>query len=95
MQMRLACGLSVFDPLFQDVFCLFNELSVQVNGVAVDSADGIVLAEDEVGGLLVVLIHHGAVSFAFFGELVRGTAVSAFVGIVGLVLILVMRKTWC
>lgn len=55
MQMRLAGGLEMADAGFEDVLCLLNKLAMQVNGVFGDAAWRIVLAEDELGGLLVVV----------------------------------------
>ena len=57
MQMRLPILLCISYPLFQDIFCLFYELSVQVDRVVRDSTGRIVLAEDIVGCLLVELVH--------------------------------------
>jgi hypothetical protein len=55
MQMGLAGGLEVADAGFEDVLCLLDKLAVQVNGVFGDAAWRVVLAEDELGGLLVVV----------------------------------------
>jgi hypothetical protein len=55
MQVRLPRGLGVADALLEDVLGLLDELAVQVDGVVGDAAGGVVLAEDELGRLLVVL----------------------------------------
>lgn len=47
MQVRLAPSLSIADTRLKDVFGLFNELAVEINGVASDTPFGVVLAEDE------------------------------------------------
>lgn len=84
MQMRLSGTLRVSNPLLQDPFRLLHILSMQIDRVAIDSAHGIVFAENVVRGLLVVRVHHRAVALAFFGELVRSRAVAALVGLLGL-----------
>jgi hypothetical protein len=55
MQMRLAGGLGIADALLEDVLGLLDKLAVEVDGVLGDAAGRVVLAEDEFGGLLVVL----------------------------------------
>jgi hypothetical protein len=55
MQMGLPRGLGVADALLEDVLGLFDKLAVQVDGVLRNAAGGVVLAEDELGRLLVVL----------------------------------------
>ena len=57
---------------------------MQVNSISIDSAYSIVLPKYEVGGLLVVLLHHSAMPFPLFGELVGACAISSLVGVVGL-----------
>jgi hypothetical protein len=54
---------------------------VQVNAVLVDAALGVVLAEDEVGGLAVVVVHFGGVALALVGELFGSGAIAVFVGL--------------
>lgn len=61
VKMCLAMALRVADSLLKDLFCFFDILAVKVDSVAGDFADGIVLAEDVLGGLLVVLIRFGSV----------------------------------
>jgi hypothetical protein len=55
MQMGLAGGLEVADAGFEDVLCLLDKQAVQVNGVFGDADWRVVHAEDELGGLLVVV----------------------------------------
>lgn len=82
--MILPCTLRVADPLLEDPLRLLDELPVQINRVPVHPAHGVVLPEDVVRRLLVVLVRQRAVSLALFRELVRGAAVAASVGLVGL-----------
>ena len=84
VEVRLAVLLGVADALLEDLLGLFDELAVQIDGVAVDFADGVVLAENELGGLLVVLVGFGGVRFALLRELFRPGAVAALVGLLGL-----------
>jgi hypothetical protein len=84
VQVRLAVLLGVADALLEDLLGLLDELAVQVDGVAVDFADGVVLAEDELGGLLVVLVGFGGVRLALLRQLFRPGAVAALVGLLGL-----------
>lgn len=84
MQMRLPRTLRVPYPLRHNPFRLLDILSMQINRVAIHAPDGIVFPEDIIGGLLIILIHHGAVSFTLFRELVRRRAIAAIVGLVGL-----------
>jgi hypothetical protein len=55
MQVILTGALGVADALLEDILGLLDELAVQVNGVLGDATGCVVLAEDELGGLLVVL----------------------------------------
>ena len=82
--MGLPCRLRVLDALLQNVFCFFDGLSVQVNGVPVNSAYGIVLPEDVIRSLFVVLIRQCAMSFTLFRELVGACAISSLVRVMGL-----------
>ena len=84
VQMRLARRTRVADPLLEDIFGFLDELPVQVDGVGGDAVQRVVLPEYVLGGLFVVLVHESAVAFAFFGELMRGGAIAALVGLLGL-----------
>lgn len=83
VQMALPGLLRVADPLLQDLLCFFNKLPVQVDGVRVDAADGVVLAENVLGSLFVVGVCLGRVGFALDGEVVRGSSVTGLVGLLG------------
>ena len=82
--MILPRALRVADPLLEDPLRLLDKLPVQINRVPVHPAHGVVLPEDVVRRLPVVLVRQRAVSLALFRELVRGAAVAASVGLVGL-----------
>jgi hypothetical protein len=83
VQVPLPCLLGVADALFQDLFGFLDELAVQVDGVGVDAADGVVFAENVLGRLFVELVGFGGVGFALDGEVVGGAAVAALVGLLG------------
>jgi hypothetical protein len=53
VQMPLPRLLRVPDALLQDFFRFLDELAVQVDGVGVHAADGVVFAENVLGGLFV------------------------------------------
>lgn len=84
MQMILPRAPRIPNPLLEYLLRLLDELPVQVNRIPIHSAHGVVLAENIIRRLLVVLVHHGAVSLALFRERVRGAAIVAFEGLVGL-----------
>jgi hypothetical protein len=76
MQMVLAGTLRVLDSLFQNLFGLFNELTMKVNGITIDSAYGIVLAEDKLGGLSVVVVCLLSMVLGLLREIVSSTSIS-------------------
>lgn len=82
MQMRLALSPSSLDALLEDILGLLDKLAMQIDRVAVDAAVRVVLAEDELGRLLVVAVHGRAVLLAFLRELVGGGAVAVLVRLV-------------
>jgi hypothetical protein len=84
VQVRLAVLLGVANALLEDLLGFFHKLAVQVDGVTVDFADGVVLAEDELGGLLVVLVGFGGVRLALLRQLFRPGAIAALVGLLRL-----------
>jgi hypothetical protein len=84
MQVRLAGRLGVADALLKDVLGLFDKLPVQVDGVLGDAAGRVVLAEDELGRLLVVLGLLLLVPLTLVRELLGTRAVAALVCFVGL-----------
>ena len=57
VQCGLLLPLHLLDTDFQDVLRLVHELAVEVDLVILDAARGVVLAEDELGGLLVEAVH--------------------------------------
>lgn len=57
---------------------------MKIDGVRRDAPLGIILAEDELGGLLVVLLHLAPVGFALFREFFSPGAVAAGVCFLGL-----------
>lgn len=67
MQPLLPALLRVLDALLQDPLRLLDKLPMQVYRIGVDTPGGVVLAEDEVRGLLVVRVHLGGVLFALLG----------------------------
>jgi hypothetical protein len=83
VQVPLARLLGVADALLQNLFGFLDELAVQVDGVGVDAADGVVFAENVLGCLLVEGVCFGGVGFALDGEVVGGAAVAALVGLLG------------
>ena len=76
MQMVLAGTLCVLDSLFQNLFGLFNELAVKVNGIPIDSSYSIVLAEDEFGSLSVVVVCLLSMVLGLLRQVVSSTSVS-------------------
>ena len=76
MQMVLTGALCVLDSLFQNLFGLFDKLTVKVNGIAVNSSYGIVLAEDELGGLSVVVVCLLSMALSFLRKVMGSTSVS-------------------
>ena len=76
MQMVLAGTLCVLDSLFQNLFGLFNELAVKVNGIPIDSSYSIVLAEDEFGSLSVVVVCLLSMVLGLLRQIVSSTSVS-------------------
>lgn len=79
VQVRLAPSLIRADALFENALRLFDELAVQVDAVGVDTAGGVVLPEDVVGGLVVVFLHLGIVGLALVGQFLRSGAVAIVV----------------
>lgn len=83
MQVILAGAPCIFDSLLQDILGLLHELSVQIDRIRRHAIGRIVLAKNEVGGLLVVLRHLLAVRLSFIGELFCCCAVAGIVGLFG------------
>lgn len=80
VQVCLATGLIRANALLENALRLFDELSVKVDAVTVDTAGGIVLAEDVVGSLAVVFLHLGIVGLALVGQFLCSSTVAIFVG---------------
>lgn len=77
-------GLGILNALFQDLFRLLDELAVQIDRVGRYTAIGVVLAENILGGLLIVLLHLPAVGLALLRKLFGAGAIAARVGFLGL-----------
>ena len=88
MEMRLPSRLGISYPLLQYLLGFFHVLSMEVNRVARDSAFGVVLSEYEIGGLLVVLIHHLSVTLALFRQRMGCRAVTALIRLTRLLLLI-------
>lgn len=56
MKVSLSGGLCISNSLLEYFFSLVNVEPMQINCVAIDSPDSIVLAKDKIGGLLVILV---------------------------------------
>lgn len=80
------------NPLFQHSLRLLHIQTMQINRIAIHPSHGVVFPEDVIARLLVVRVHEGAVALAFLGELVRGGAVAAGVGLVGLCFVIFKRE---
>jgi hypothetical protein len=76
MQVGLAGTLCVLDSLFQNLFGLFNELTVKIDSITIDSAYSIVLAEDELGSLSVVVVCLLSMFLGLLREIVSSTSIS-------------------
>lgn len=94
MQVSLAPGLSIADTRLKDVFGLFNELAVEINGVASDTPFGVVLAEDKLRSLLVVGVLLGRVPFTFVGEGLGRCTVTALICLVRLLRVNMRIPPW-
>ena len=57
---------------------------MQINRIPIHPPHRIILPENIIRRLLIILVHHGAMPLAFLRELVRGAAIAAVVGLVGL-----------
>lgn len=96
VEVRLAVLLGVANTLLEDLLGFFDELAVQVDRVAIDFSNSIVFAEDELGGLLVVLVGFGCVRLALLRQLFRPGAITALVSLLrlrGEVLVLALLFT--
>jgi len=66
MKMGLATLPRVFDPFLQNIFCLLDELTMEVNGVFWDLPIRIILSKDEFRGLFVELFHFRSMRLSLF-----------------------------
>jgi len=82
MQMVLSLALCGADARFEDLFRFVDVLAVEVDGVARQRGDGIVLKEDELRGLRVV---GGSGRLVLFAERGEGGGFGAIIRGVGLV----------
>ena len=85
VQVILTTALGGLDALLEHVLCLLDEQAVQIDGIFLDAAVGVVLAEDVVARLAVVLLHLGGMLFSLGREVVGARAVARLVGLVGAV----------
>jgi hypothetical protein len=95
VQVSLPSGLGVFYARLQDVFGLFDELAVEINGVLGDAAGAVVLAENELARLLVVALHVSAVLLAFVRQSFRLSTISAIVRLTRPVEARVTLRSFC
>ena len=86
VQMRLVLRSRLLYSRFEDVFCFFYELAVQVYCVSGYASLCVVLEEDEFAGLLIQLLCGSFVSFAFFRKSVCFGAVARLVCLMRLLL---------
>ena len=81
VEVCLAVLLCIANALLENLLGLLDVLAVQVDSVAGDFAHGIVLAENELGSLLVVFVGFGSMCLALLRQLMRLTTVAALVGL--------------
>jgi hypothetical protein len=84
MKMRLAPRSRLPDPRLEDILGLFDILPMEIDGILRDAARRVILAKDELRGLLVVRRLLRLVVLALIRERFRLGAVAAEVGVVGL-----------
>lgn len=80
MKMVLTVLLRILNAFFQDVLGLLHKLAVQVNRILGNTATSIVFAENELRGLLVILLHLATMGLSLLGELLGPCAVAIRVG---------------
>lgn len=100
MKMILSMRLGVSNALLQNLLRLLDELSMQIDRIGVNASIGVVLAEDELGRLLVVFLHLATVLLALFRQLFGARTIAAGVCVLGLISGLVstlspMLRDWC
>lgn len=81
VQMRLPRIARILNPLLQNALRLLHKLPMQINCVAIHPPHRVILPEYIIARLSIILVRHRAVSLTFLGQLVRGAAVTALVGL--------------
>lgn len=76
--------LRILDPLLKDLLSLLNKLSMQINGISLYTAIGVILPENELRRLFVVLLHLAPMRLALLGEVLGRRAIAARVRFLGL-----------
>ena len=84
VQMRLPRALRVPDPLLENLLRFLYILAMQIYRVGRYLAYRVVLPENELGGLLVVVVGRRGVLLALFRGIVGASAVAGGVGLRGL-----------
>lgn len=84
VQVGLALLTSISDALLQNLFRLFHILTMEIDRVCCDLANGIVLAEDELGCLFVVSVSLRSMLLALLAQAVRLSTIASRVGLLRL-----------
>jgi hypothetical protein len=84
MQMGLASTFCVLDSLFQNLFGLFNELTMKIDSITINSSYSIVLTEDELGCLSVVVVCLLSMVLSLLRQVVGSTSISTRVSLLRL-----------
>ncbi len=82
MQVIFASTSRSFDALLKHILSFLNKQTVQVDGIVLHTAIGVVLKEDEVPRLTVVLLHFRSMLFPFLGQFMCACAIARFIGLV-------------
>lgn len=80
MQVPLSCAPRILYSLFQDVFGLFHELSMQIDRVSRHTVSRVILSKDKFRSLFVVLFHSLAMGLSFVAKGFCGAAIAVVVG---------------
>lgn len=67
MQMTLSLPFSIHNPFLHNLLRLLDKLSMEINRILRHPSIGVILAEDEVGGLFIVCFHALPVFAVGFG----------------------------
>lgn len=84
MEMGLPSGLSIANAGLQDIFCLFDELAMEIDCVFCYTARCIVLSENELGGLFIVFGLLLLVPLAFIRQLFCLCLIITLISLMGL-----------